>query len=227
MGVFAESFRRLRKTRAELGSVVFEKDDDDVIHFVSSAANLRMYCFNIQQQSFNEVKNMAGNIVPAIASTNSIVSGIEVIEMLKYLRGRQETMRSYFIQNQHNKILALKLEKPLPACGVCSPDALPATLECDFNKFTLQHLVDFVAEASPSLQEFSINQGSKEIYNSDDPKEALLAKSIFQICEAYELDLILTDEDTSRKVCLIWMVHCENATFSCSNQHKLIPQPLP
>ena len=89
--------------------MVFEKDDDDVIHFVSSAANLRMYCFNIQQQSFNEVKNMAGNIVPAIASTNSIVSGIEVIEMLKYLRGRQETMRSYFIQNQHNKIIALKL----------------------------------------------------------------------------------------------------------------------
>jgi hypothetical protein len=87
--------------------------------------------------------------------------------------------------------------------------------------------VDFVAEASPSLQEFSINQGSKEIYNSDDPKETLLAKSIFQICEAYELDLILTDEDTSRKVCLIWMVHTENAGFSAANQHKLIPQPPP
>ena len=69
--------------------MVFEKDDDDVIHFISSAANLRMYCFNIPQQSFNEVKNMAGNIVPAIASTNSIVSGIEVIEMLKLLRGKQ------------------------------------------------------------------------------------------------------------------------------------------
>jgi len=59
--------------------VVFEKDDDDIIFFISSAANLRMFCFNIQQQSFNEVKNMAGNIVPAIASTNSIVSGIEII----------------------------------------------------------------------------------------------------------------------------------------------------
>lgn len=56
--------------------ITFEKDDDNIIHFISSAANLRMYCFNIERQSFNEIKNMAGNIVPAIASTNSIVSGI-------------------------------------------------------------------------------------------------------------------------------------------------------
>jgi ubiquitin-like 1-activating enzyme E1 B len=44
-----------------------------------------MLCFSIQQQSFNEVKNMAGNIVPAIASTNSVVSGLYVIEMIKLL----------------------------------------------------------------------------------------------------------------------------------------------
>lgn len=32
---------------------------------------------------------MAGNIVPAIASTNSIVSGLQVIEMIKMLnRGK-------------------------------------------------------------------------------------------------------------------------------------------
>jgi ubiquitin-like 1-activating enzyme E1 B len=86
-----------------------------------------MFCFNIQQQSFNEVKNMAGNIVPAIASTNSIVSGIEIIEMVKYLRGAREKMRSYFIQNQNNKIMAIKLEKPLPACAVCSSNSIPVT----------------------------------------------------------------------------------------------------
>lgn len=46
-----------------------------------------MHCFNIEKQSFNEVKNMAGNIVPAIASTNSIVSGIEIVEMMKLIKG--------------------------------------------------------------------------------------------------------------------------------------------
>jgi hypothetical protein len=52
---------------------------------------------------------MAGNIVPAIASTNSIVSGIEIIEMMKYIRGSIQKMKSYFIQNQSNKIMPLKL----------------------------------------------------------------------------------------------------------------------
>lgn len=48
------------------------------MHFISSMANARMKCFTIEEGSlsFNEVKNMAGNIVPAIASTNSIVSGL-------------------------------------------------------------------------------------------------------------------------------------------------------
>lgn len=52
---------------------------------------------------------MAGNIVPAIASTNSIVSGIEIIEMLKLIRLSTNKMKSYFIQNQTNKIMPLKL----------------------------------------------------------------------------------------------------------------------
>jgi hypothetical protein len=71
---------------------------------------------------------MAGNIVPAIASTNSIVSGIEVIEMMKYLRGRQDKMKSYFIQNQKNKIMPLNLENPINTCNVCSPSAIPVTV---------------------------------------------------------------------------------------------------
>lgn len=68
-----------------------------------------MFCFSIDGKSFNEVKNMAGNIVPAIASTNSIVSGIEILEMLKYIRDKKDKLKSFFVQNQATKLLALKL----------------------------------------------------------------------------------------------------------------------
>lgn len=84
-------------------------DDDNIIHFVASLANLRMYCFSIEQQSFNEIKNMAGNIVPAIASTNSIVSGLQVTEMIKLLSQDGEKLRSYYIQNQSYKVRALSV----------------------------------------------------------------------------------------------------------------------
>ena len=120
-----------------------------------------MHCFSIDLQSFDEVKNMAGNIVPAIASTNAIVSGIEIIELLKHLRGRKEIMKTYFIQNQHGKIFPLKLEKPLETCTICSPNAIPVTIECDFNKITLRNLISLIQQQSPTLTEFSINQGSK------------------------------------------------------------------
>jgi ubiquitin-like 1-activating enzyme E1 B len=110
---------------------------------------------------------MAGNIIPAIASTNAIVSGLEVIEMLKCLRGKRDKMRGYFVQNQNSKIMAVRLEQPLPECAVCGPGAMPVVVECDFNAFTLRQLVDYIGQASPALQEYSINIGSKEIYNSE------------------------------------------------------------
>ena len=95
---------------------------------------------------------MAGRIVPAIASTNAIVSGIEVIEMLKKVRGDRSSMKGYFVQNQHQKIYPLKLDKPLPNCQVCSPKALPVTFSCNFKTFTLKQFLDFVREASPELE---------------------------------------------------------------------------
>lgn len=111
-----QSFVRLLKQKKEEGSIIFEKgilhsylDDDNIIHFISALANLRMMCFSIATQSFNEVKNMAGNIVPAIASTNSIVSGLQVVEMIKLFSETQDNLRSYYIQNQSYKVRALKI----------------------------------------------------------------------------------------------------------------------
>lgn len=52
---------------------------------------------------------MAGNIIPAIASTNAIVSAIQLTEMLKLLSGQQNKLRSYFVQNQPQKLYPLKL----------------------------------------------------------------------------------------------------------------------
>lgn len=61
--------------------------------------------------------------------------------MVKYLRGCLNKMKSYFIQNQASKVMALKLEKPLEQCSVCSEQAQPVTIQCDFNSLTLGQLV--------------------------------------------------------------------------------------
>lgn len=72
--------------REEIGNAVFDKDDDLALDFVAAAANLRAHIFGIPLQSRFDTKSIAGNIIPAIATTNAIVAGIQVLEAWKIIR---------------------------------------------------------------------------------------------------------------------------------------------
>ena len=61
--------------KKECKELVFDKDDNLSMSFVSSAANLRMHCYGIETKSEFDVKGIAGNIIHAIATTNAIVAG--------------------------------------------------------------------------------------------------------------------------------------------------------
>jgi ubiquitin-like 1-activating enzyme E1 B len=56
----------------------FSKDDPLGLNFVTAATNLRAAVFSIPLQSLFDVKSIAGNIIPAIATTNAIVAGLQV-----------------------------------------------------------------------------------------------------------------------------------------------------
>jgi ubiquitin-like 1-activating enzyme E1 B len=74
---------------SQVGSAVFDKDDDLAVDFVTAASNLRSACYGIPQQSSFGARGMAGNIIHAIATTNAIVSGFIVVEALKVLAGER------------------------------------------------------------------------------------------------------------------------------------------
>jgi hypothetical protein len=67
----------------ESGGLEFDKDDPQALDFVTSASNLRSEVFHIARKSRWEVKEIAGKIVPAIATTNAIIGGFIVLEALK------------------------------------------------------------------------------------------------------------------------------------------------
>jgi ubiquitin-like 1-activating enzyme E1 B len=87
------SSRMLDLQRATNGSgtappvITFDKDDEDTLDFVTASANLRSIIFGIETKSRFDIKQMAGNIIPAIATTNAIVAGLCVLQSYKVLRG--------------------------------------------------------------------------------------------------------------------------------------------
>ena len=67
-----------------LNPVIFEKDNDENNHinFMLSIANLRAKNYNIKKSNFLRVKEIAGNIIPAIPSTTSAITGLNCLQIL-------------------------------------------------------------------------------------------------------------------------------------------------
>jgi len=116
-----DSLKELFKKRGEL---VWDKDDLPALNFVTACANIRMHIFSIGQKSRFEVKSMAGNIIPAIATTNAVIAGCIVMEAIKILDGQFEKCKTVYLRRQPNprkKILVTEaLEPPNPKCYVCA-----------------------------------------------------------------------------------------------------------
>merc|ERR1712243_475092 len=116
----------LAKLEGDKNYLIWDKDDLPALNFVTACANIRMHIFNIKQKSRFEVKSMAGNIIPAIATTNAVIAGCIVMEALKILSDQIDNCKTVYLRTQPNargKILVTeRLEPPNPKCIVCRDD---------------------------------------------------------------------------------------------------------
>ena len=102
-------------------SQVLDKDDDSNYHikWITSASNLRAANYSINQANFYTTKGIAGRIIPAVSTTTSIVAGLIVIEMIKYLtKPGINKYKSTFINLALNTFVSAEpIEAPLIKVG--------------------------------------------------------------------------------------------------------------
>ena len=85
---------------------LLDKDNNSNFHvlWINRTSNMRALNYSIPIIDENQTKGIAGKIIPAVATTTSAVSGLIMIEMIKYLLNFKE-YRSTFINLVDNTVV--------------------------------------------------------------------------------------------------------------------------
>lgn len=148
-----------------VNSLSFEKDDDTNFHidFVTAASNLRATNYNIEMADRFKTKGIAGRIIPAIATTTSLVSGLVTLEFLKLVQGKK-------LEDYANTFANLAL----PFLGVSEPLSVKKTKignyefsvwdNLKYQDQTLSELIEKLNEKVGKLDVISISVGQYLLY---------------------------------------------------------------
>ncbi|CAH9129273.1 unnamed protein product [Cuscuta epithymum] len=175
--VINELIRKLEQCRENLPPdfkmkpIQFEKDDDTNYHMdlIAGLANMRARNYRIPEVDKLKAKFIAGRIIPAIATSTAMATGLVCLELYKVLAGghKVEDYRNTFA----NLALPLfSMAEPVPPKVIQHGDMKWTVWDRWVIKDnpTLKQLIDWLREKG--LNAYSISCGSCLLYNSMFPR---------------------------------------------------------
>lgn len=191
--LFMECGRSLA-ARASQAPQSFDKDDDDSLGFVTAAANLRAHVYHIPEKTRFETKQIAGNIIPAIATTNAVISGMVVVQALHVLAERWDALRVVSLARRATRVFTtFPPDRPNASCGVCQD--VYVRVGVDVARTTLQQVLDTARSSLGYTDdaELSLAHGTRILFDLD--LDDNLGKTLAQLNVAPGDLLSVVDED--------------------------------
>ncbi|XDT43202.1 ThiF family [Nakaseomyces glabratus] len=190
-------------------AIDFDKDDQDTLEFVATAANIRAHIFHIPVKSVFDIKQIAGNIIPAIATTNAIIAGLSslmslrVLNLLKYAKVDKPTdinmaftaKASNLAQNRY--LSNPKLVSPNKKCAVCSK-VIRGVFKVTKNQMEKHSFMDFInalTSTSKLSDDISILDATTQRLLYDYDFEDLAEKKLVDLSLKNGSVLLITDEE--------------------------------
>lgn len=223
--VFSDSLRRLTdrnqalKRNGQTATLEFDKDDEDTLDFVSATANLRSHIFGIGLRSKFDIKQMAGNIIPAIATTNAIIAGASVLQSFKIFRGDYASAKMFYTIQSTENLMRSYVEPPNLQCAVCSP----ARTDVVINplKATLKDLVEALKSELGYEQSMSLLSKNNLIFEIGDED---LEEDLPKLLKNIQIGSFITVQDDDRADVVLSVEEKEEAENPVEVKKIAIPQ---
>ncbi|KQK14498.1 hypothetical protein BRADI_1g16680v3 [Brachypodium distachyon] len=166
-----EEYAKRLPSGFQMKPIQFEKDDDTNFHMdlISGFANMRARNYSIPEVDKLKAKFIAGRIIPAIATSTAMATGLVCLELYKVIDGKHpiEDYRNTFA----NLALPLfSMAEPVPAKETEHQNLSWTVWDrwCIKRNLTIAELLQWLAEKG--LTAYSISCGTSILYNSMFPR---------------------------------------------------------
>ena len=163
----------LSSRRELIGQLSFSKDDAVSVDFVAAASNLRMHNYHIPLKSRWDIESIAGAIVPAIATTNAIVAGLQCFNLSFALSGSPG--RDLWVRYPHPSGNGSIVQSSAPAapnkdCFICQNTMVTVSVG-DYEQFSLADLVEDAFKEQLAVNDPVVIMNGNLIFDAleDDP----------------------------------------------------------